>query len=274
MPATAILFPGQGSHTDDMREQVAQVRPDLLDKLTATLGEDPFPRVNDGTNFAQPAIFCASLAGWEALGKPHGDFMAGHSLGELAALVAAGALSEQDGLELVVLRGALMARGEEGGMLALLGRGASENAEALAEAHGLTVANDNSPQQVVLSGPRENLAPAEQAAREIGLKAMPLDVTGAFHSPLMTPALAPFEEALRRKHFSTPRPPVMSAVTAEPFDDIPLRLAQALTHPVRWRETLLALKDLGVEKFIEVGPGKVLTGLAKRTLQDVELVHA
>jgi malonyl CoA-acyl carrier protein transacylase len=90
----------------------------------------------------------------------------------------------------------------------------------------------------------------------------------------MAPALAPFEEALRRKHFTTPRVPVMSAVTAKPFDDIPLRLAQALTHPVRWRETMLALRDRGVEKFIEVGPGKVLTGLAKRTLQDVELVHA
>ena len=274
MPATAILFPGQGSHTDDMREQVAQVRPDLLEAVEKALGEDPFPRVNDGTNFAQPAMFCASLAGWKALGNPHGDFMAGHSLGELAALVAAGALSEQDGLALVTLRGALMAQAEKGGMLALLGRGASENAEALAEAHGLTVANDNSPQQVVLSGARENLAPAEQAAKELGLKAMPLDVTGAFHSPLMAPALAPFEEALRRKHFSTPQVPVMSAVTAEPFDDIPLRLAQALTHSVRWRETMLALRDRGVEKFIEVGPGKVLTGLAKRTLQDVELVHA
>ena len=101
MPATAILFPGQGSHTDGMREQVAYVRPDLLEGVEKTLGEDPFPRVGDGTNFAQPAIFCASLAGWEALGKPHGDFMAGHSLGELAALVAAGteglAVSRREG---------------------------------------------------------------------------------------------------------------------------------------------------------------------------------
>src|SRR5579862_3625635 len=145
MGATAILFPGQGSHTDDMRDSVTRVRPDLLELVIEVVGEDPFPRVNDGTNFAQPAIFCASLAGYEALGRPEGDFMAGHSLGELAALVAAGAVSERDGLELVVLRGALMGQAEEGGMLALLGRGAAEQAPELAEAHGLTVANDNSP---------------------------------------------------------------------------------------------------------------------------------
>jgi malonyl CoA-acyl carrier protein transacylase len=103
---------------------------------------------------------------------------------------------------------------------------------------------------------------------------MELDVTGAFHSPMMAAAVPEFEHALARVHFDTPRVPVVSAVNAEPFDDIPLRLAQALTHPVRWRETLLALQALGAERFVEVGPGRVLTGLAKRTLNDVELVHA
>ena len=114
MASTAILFPGQGSHTEGMREQVARVRPDLLELVAEAMGEDPFPRVDDGTNFAQPAIFCASLAGYEALGRPDGDFMAGHSLGELAALVAAGAVSERDGLELVVLRGAPTVRMHDG----------------------------------------------------------------------------------------------------------------------------------------------------------------
>ena len=274
MASTAILFPGQGSHTEGMREEVARVRPDLLGLVSQAIGEDPFPRVNDGTQFAQPAIFCASLAGWEAMGRPEGDFMAGHSLGEFAALVAAGALDEADALDLVVLRGALMGQAEEGGMLALLGSGAAERAPAIAQAHGLAVANDNSPQQVVLSGARDKLPAAQQAAAELGLRAMELDVTGAFHSPLMAAALQPFEEALARVAFKEPRVTVLSAVTAEPFDDIPLRLAQALTHPVRWRETMLALKRLGAERFVEVGPGKVLTGLAKRTLQDVELVHA
>lgn len=108
MGVTAILFPGQGSQTPDMRETVSRVRPDLLSLVEQIVGEDPFVRAEEGTRYAQPAIFCASLAGWEALGRPSGDFMAGHSLGELAALVAAGCLTERDGLELVALRGKLM----------------------------------------------------------------------------------------------------------------------------------------------------------------------
>src|SRR5205809_7720439 len=97
MGLTAILFPGQGSQTPEMRETVAQVRPDLLSLAQEIVGEDPFPRAEEGTKFAQPAIFCASLAGWETLGRPPGDFMAGHSLGELAALVAAGPLPQAAG---------------------------------------------------------------------------------------------------------------------------------------------------------------------------------
>lgn len=271
---TAILFPGQGSQTDGMRDEVARIRPDLLDATIEAVGEDPFARIDDGTQFAQPAIFCASLAGWEELGRPEGDYMAGHSLGELSALVAAGAVSEQDGLELVVLRGALMGKAEEGGMVALMGAGAADQAHELAQAHGLTVANDNSPQQVVLSGPRASLPAAAQAARELGLRAMELDVTGAFHSPLMSSAVPEFQSALERIDFAPPKMPVVTPVTAEPFDDIPLRLAQALTRPVRWRETMLALRERGVERLVEVGPGRVLTGLAKRTLKDVELVNA
>src|SRR5947209_5764350 len=136
MALSAILFPGQGSQTPQMRELVAELRPDLLSRAAAAVGEDPFALAQEGTRFAQPAIFCASLAGWEALGAPHGDFMAGHSLGELAALVAARSLDESDGLELVALRGRLMQeageRAGDGGMLALMGRGAAERAPELA----------------------------------------------------------------------------------------------------------------------------------------------
>jgi malonyl CoA-acyl carrier protein transacylase len=278
MGLTTILFPGQGSQTPDMRDLVAERRPELLELAEEIVGEDPFPRVEAGTKFAQPAIFCASLAGWEALGRPAGDFMAGHSLGELAALVAAGCLGERDGLELVALRGRLMQesgeRAGDGSMLALLGAGAADHAAEVADAHGLAVANDNSPQQVVLSGPRGSLPEAAHAASEFGLRAMELDVTGAFHSPMMAAAVPEFEAALKQIEFKRPRVPVLSAVTAQPFDDIPLRLAQALTHPVRWRETMLALRERGVERFVEVGPGRVLTGLVKRTLKNVELVNA
>jgi [acyl-carrier-protein] S-malonyltransferase len=277
-PATAILFPGQGSQTDNMRDDVESTRPELLEMAIAVVGEDPFPRAGDGTNFAQPAIFCASLAGWHRLGRPRGDFMAGHSLGELAALVAAGALSESDGLELVTLRGRLMheagqAAGD-GGMLVVGGPDAAERAPEVAQAHDLVVANDNSPQQVVLSGARSQLPAAVQTAKDMGLRAKVLDVTGAFHSPMMAAAVPEFAAALEATEFAAPRVPVLSAVTAHEFEDARQELADALTSPVRWRETMLALHERGAGRFVEVGPGRVLTGLAKRTLENVELVHA
>jgi malonyl CoA-acyl carrier protein transacylase len=278
MSTTAILFPGQGSQTPEMRDLVADARPDLLEQVAEIVGEDPFAKADKGTNYAQPAIFCASLAGWESIGRPDGDFMAGHSLGELAALVAAGALRERDGLELVSLRGRLMQESGEkagdGGMLALVGKGAADHASELAEAHGLSVANDNSPQQVVLSGARDALPAAAKAAEELGLRAIDLPVSGAFHSPMMRDAVPEFEKALNEVKISEPRVKVLSAVTAAPFDDIAAQLTAALTSPVRWRETLLALHELGAERFVEVGPGRVLTGLVKRTLRDVELVSA
>src|SRR5262249_49590524 len=157
----------------------------------------------------QPAIFCASLAGWTELGRPLGDAMAGHSLGELAALVAAEALDERDGLELVALRGRLMQeageRAGDGSMLALLGAGAAEHADELADAHGLAVANDNSPQQVVLSGAKTALPDAAAAAKELGIRAMELPVTGAFHSPMMASAVPEFEAALADTPIAAPR---------------------------------------------------------------------
>ncbi len=277
-PATAILFPGQGSQTAGMRDTVERERADLLALVIDAVGEDPFPRADEGTNFAQPAIFAASLAGWHALGRPAGDFMAGQSLGELAALVAAGALAEADGVRLVVLRGRLMdVSGREagdGGMLAMLGPDAAERAPEVALAHRLSIANDNSPQQVVLSGSRGELTGAIEHAEDLGLRAMELDVTGAFHSPMMASAVPEFSAALAATDFAPPAVTVLSAITAQPFTAPARQLADALTMPVRWRETMLALQQRGAGRFVEVGPGRVLTGLAKRTLSDVELVHA
>ena len=280
MTTTAILFPGQGSQTPGMRDDVERVRPDLLALAIECVGADPFSLVQEGTRFAQPAIFCASLAGWEALGRPTADLMSGHSLGELAALVAAGIMSERAGLELVALRGRLMqeagAHAGDGGMLVLVGADAAERAGDLAAAHGLAVANDNSPQQVVLSGPRELLPDAVEDAFELGLRAMILPVTGAFHSPMMGSAVEPFALALADVEVGEPGGGsiVISAVTAEPFVDVRRQLVEALTSPVRWREVMLSLCARGAERFVEVGPGRVLTGLAKRTLRDVELVNA
>jgi malonyl CoA-acyl carrier protein transacylase len=160
-------------------------------------------------------------------------------------------------------------------MLAVMGPGAAEQASELAHAHGLVLANDNSPQQVVLSGDRSGFEAAGTAAKELGLRPIELPVTGAFHSPMMAGAVPSFEAALEQVEVMSPDGvTVLSAVTAAPFEDVRAQLAQALTMPVRWRETLLALRELGAERFVEVGPGRVLTGLAKRTLRDVELAHA
>ncbi|MDQ5834980.1 MAG: ACP S-malonyltransferase, partial [Actinomycetota bacterium] len=153
---TAILFPGQGSQTADMRETVEAHRPDLLALAEAEVAGDLFERADEGTRWAQPAIFCAALAGYEVL-KDRFDpaFMAGHSLGEISALVAAGALEAEDGLRLVAARGRLMQEAAEqtgdGGMLAVRARERAA-VDEVAAATGLSLANDNAPDQLVLSG--------------------------------------------------------------------------------------------------------------------------
>jgi malonyl CoA-acyl carrier protein transacylase len=277
---TAVLFPGQGSQTPEMRDLVAAHRPDLIDLALEVVGDDPFARVDDGTRFAQPAIYCASVVAWERLAADglEADVVAGHSLGEVAALVAAGVLSAEDGLRLVATRGRLMQESGErkgdGSMLALLGTGAAERAAQVAEPHGLTVANDNAPNQVVLSGSRAAFDEATVTAKGLGLRAVPLPVTGAFHSPFMAEAVPEFRAALDATAFAEPRIAVVSSTTTQPFDDVAQRLADALTMPVRWRETVVALNDDGATRFVETGPGKVLTGLVRRTVSGVEALTA
>jgi [acyl-carrier-protein] S-malonyltransferase len=275
---TAVLFPGQGSQTPEMRDDVAQARPDLLDAAVELVGEDPFLRVDASTAFAQPAIFCASLATWSRVrDRLEPAAMAGHSLGELTALTAAGAVDELDALRLVVLRGRLMAESGAasggGTMLAVL-RGTPARAAALAARHGVAVANDNAPDQVVLSGAREQLEAAADDARAQGLRAMMLDVAGAFHSPQMAAAVAPLRAALDATTFRTPTVPVVSCGTAAPFADPAQELAEALVRPVRWRETMGALAGQGITTFVDAGPGRVLAKLATRCVPDVAAASA
>jgi [acyl-carrier-protein] S-malonyltransferase len=271
---TALLFPGQGSQTPDMRDIVEDVSPELLERAADAVGEDPFERVSEGTRFAQPALYCASVALWIRAGSPVADFIAGHSLGELGALVAGGSISVEDGLWLAARRGRVMqdvaATQPVGGMLALLGE--EDTARRIATAHGLTVANDNAPGQLVVSGPEADLDAATAEAKSERLKAMRLAVRGAFHTEAMAPALPEFRAALEAIEASAPRTPVFSSITARPFKDVRSGLAEALVSPVRWRETLIALRDRGVERFVEVGPGKVLKGLVRRTLPEVDAV--
>ena len=272
---TALLFPGQGSQTDDMREEVERHRPDLLGLALSEVGPDLFERATEGTRWAQPAIFCAALAGWEKLRegdaavKP--DVMAGHSLGEITALVAARALSSEDGLRLVAERGRLMQEAADetgdGGMTAVRAR--AGNREAIAEvaaATGVAIANDNAPDQLVLSGALSALDDAEAQLKERGVRGKRLPVAGAFHSPLMEPAVERFRTIVNAVEFSEPAVPVYSCVTAEPFDDIPERLVQAITKPVRWLDVMRALEARGITNFVETGPGHVLTNLVKKSL--------
>jgi malonyl CoA-acyl carrier protein transacylase len=250
-----------------MRDLVAQRAPELLDRVTELVGEDPFARVQENTRYAQPAIFCASLAGWDALGL-HPSAAAGHSLGELSALAAAGVLKRDDALELVVLRGRLMGEARNGSMLALVGA-SLEDARDIAQAGGVVVANDNAPGQVVLSGSVDDLDKTEAVAQERGTRVIRLDVAGAFHSPAMAPAVEPFRAALDDVEVSEPAFPVFSCASAAPFTDVRSELADALVSPVRWRETVIAMHEAGAPSFVEVGPGKVLARMGKRILKGV-----
>jgi [acyl-carrier-protein] S-malonyltransferase len=176
---------------------------------------------------------------------------------------------------LVVLRGKLMqeaAQGSGGGMVALLG-GEPEAAAALAAEHDLVVANDNAPGQLVLSGPLAGVEAIKRTARERGFKALVLDVAGAFHSPCVERAREPFLNALRDVRWSEPTVPVISGATVTAFTDAPQQLADALVAPVRWRELMTTLFDLGARDFVDVGPGHVLARLVPRNLQEVE-AHA
>src|SRR4051812_18940904 len=271
---TAILFPGQGSQTPEMRDRVAAVRPDLLDLTIEAVGEDPFPRADEDTRFAQPAILAASLAGWTAMHEDIGerpDALAGHSLGELTALAVAGAISERDALRLAALRGRLMSesgtRRGDGTMLAALG-GEASTVVRVAEGHGVTIANDNGPGQLVLSGERRALIAAGSELRASGVRILELNVAGAFHSPFMADAVPDFTEALAATYVRTPRIEVWSCVTARPMDDVRRRLAEGLTAPVRWRETVLGMQEAGIDRFVDPGPGQVLAKLVKRMSRD------
>jgi malonyl CoA-acyl carrier protein transacylase len=276
-PSVIGLFPGQGSHTSGLREQVARTAPELLERCLELVGEDPFELVAESTRYAQPAIFCASVARWtEVHSALQPVVLAGHSLGELSALVAAEALDPLTGLELAVARGELMARAAEEqpdqGMLALL-KASLTLADELAREYGVVIANDNAPGQLVLAGPGERLRAVQAVARERGARAMMLDVAGAFHSPAMAPAVEPFQAELARVEFAPARVPVVCGATAAPFADPAAELAAGILSPVRWRETMAALGEAEADGFLDLGPGTVLARLVPRNLPEAAVLE-
>jgi malonyl CoA-acyl carrier protein transacylase len=270
MPATiALLFPGQGSHSEGMHEPFKD-HP-LLERGIELLGFDPFDSLAEGTRTQQPALFLCSMAQWASREEDAQDPLAaaGHSLGEYAALTAAGAIDFDDGVRLVGARAQAMADAaalQPGGMVALLG-GEPDDVNELAAELGLSLANDNAPGQLVLSGHTDGVDEAVARAPDIGCRARKLAVAGAFHSPLMAPAAQALRNALDDTPVRAPAFPVLSNGSTRPFQDVRSELAENLLKPVRWREILLELQAQGATDFVECGPGSVLRGLVKRTLR-------
>ena len=303
MPSFAYVFPGQGSQTVGMGRDLATSSPAAgavfaaadaaLGRSISTLAwEGPADRL-DLTENAQPALLAASIAILEALRErwaaaglttPVPAFAAGHSMGQYSALVAAGALSLEDGVRLVSERGRLMqasGQGRDGAMAALIGLDDARLPDlvAAASSHGtFVVANRNAPGQVVVSGDRAAIEAGATHARELGAKrAIVLPVSVAAHSPLMAEAADMMRETLDGIVFHDPTTTLLANADARPITTAAgarAELVEHLTAGVDWVGAIRHMVDAGVTTFVEVGPGKVLTGLIKRIAPDVDIVPA
>jgi [acyl-carrier-protein] S-malonyltransferase len=281
----AFIFPGQGSQSVGMGKALADsayVARHLFQELDDALGQNLFRLMAEGpqdeltlTENAQPAIMANALATLRVSGLAiaKADFVAGHSLGEYSALCAAGSFDMPTAARLLKLRGQAMQRAVpvgQGAMAALLGAGveiARAVADAAAQGEICVVANDNDPSQVVISGHRGAVERALEVAKEKGAKrALLLPVSAPFHSPLMEPAAREMEQALADVEIEEPAVPLYANVTAAPVQDpseIRRLLVEQVTAMVRWRESVAAMAEAGVDHFVEFG-GKVLGPMVKR----------
>ena len=288
----AFIFPGQGSQSVGMGKALAEASAtarQLFEEVDEALGQHLARLMAEGpiedltlTENAQPAIMANALATFRVSGIDIGkaDFVAGHSLGEYTALAAAGSFDVSTTARLLKLRGQAMQAAVpvgEGAMAALLGASldvAQQVADAAAQGEVCTVANDNDPSQVVISGHRGAVERALTIAKEKGAKrAVLLPVSAPFHSPLMEPAARAMEQALADAQLAAPAVPVYANVTAAPVQDpseIRRLLVEQVTGMVRWRETIAAMAEAGVSHFVEFG-GKVLGPMVKRIAPDAKV---
>jgi len=290
--STAYLFPGQGSQSVGMGQSHYEDNEKFasyVDRANEVLGFDLKQIMFEGpeeklkqTEFTQPAIFLHSIALFNTLDATP-DMVAGHSLGEFSALVACGAIAFEDALKIVRRRGELMQKAGEnnpGTMAAVIGMD-DEVVERICKqatqevGKEVIAANFNCPGQVVISGDEEAIDKAVALLKQEGCRlAKKLPVSGAFHSSLMQPAYDGLKESLEKLDISKPNCPIYSNYTAEPTTDpeeIRSNVLHQLLNPVRWTQTLQNMHENGADTFVEVGPGKVLQGLVKRTLDDVEI---
>ena len=290
----ALLFSPQGSQSVGMGRDLAEGMPParaIFETADAALGwsvrelawEGPAERLNE-TQWTQPALLTTSVAALAALREridPAPAFVAGHSVGEYAALVAAGVLSFPDALRLVARRGELMAQAAvEGGMAAVIGLDRATVAEAIASVASpaeLVVANDNAPGQVVISGTGSALADAEIALRAAGARrVISLPVSGPFHSGWMAQVCDDLAQAMTKAEWHDADPPMISNVSAEPVEEagmIRSLLAEQVRSPVEWVASVRRMVDEGVETFIECGPGGALTGMVRRIAPGSRLLN-
>jgi [acyl-carrier-protein] S-malonyltransferase len=290
--ARAFIFPGQGSQDVGMGKALAEAFPSaqaVFDEVDDALGQKLSTIMWEGpketltlTENAQPALMAVSMAVMRVLEKEKGfsladkvKFVAGHSLGEYSALAAAGAFSLADAARLLKLRGQAMQKAVPvgvGAMAALLGVGAEAAERVAAEAAQgdvCQVANDNDPTQIVLSGHKTAIDRVAEIGKKYGVRrAVPLPVSAPFHCALMQPAADAMAEALAKVTVNKPVVPVIANVLAAPIsdpDEIRKCLVEQVTGTVRWRECIAAMAENGVTEFYEIGAGKVLAGLVKRT---------
>jgi [acyl-carrier-protein] S-malonyltransferase len=286
---TAMVFPGQGAQAPGLGLPWRATEAwEVVERAEAVLGRPIEPLLLRATaedlartREAQLAVFLASVVAWEAVrgALPEPVAVAGHSLGQLTALVAAGVLELEDAVTLVDRRGELTQAAADrapGRMAALLGATTEQADDACnAAPGGCWVANDNGPGQIVIAGEPAAIDAAIAAAKDAGVRrAVALDVSGAFHTPLMEPARAEFVRVLADVAFRPAAIPVVANDDATPVTDPaewPRRLADHLVGPVRWRESMETLVALGVTRAVEVGPGGVLAGLFRRGAPSIDV---
>lgn len=288
MAKTVFLFSGQGSQCPGMGVSLVSAYPQLgeiFSEASEILGFDLYKKCAEApeeelarTVISQPAIMAVSLCAAEALriNGVEAQAAAGHSLGEYAAMVYTGMVSRADGFKLIKARSEAMQKAADnakGAMYAIIGKTEAEIEKVCGETSGYVVpVNYNSSVQTVIAGEEDAAAAAAKTLADMGAKAVKLGVASAFHSALMQPAAEEFKPAAEKFSFEMPRITMMSNLTGaalEDVSDMPERLAKHIVSPVRFTAELAALSGEGFDTFIECGPGKVLTGLVKKTLKGV-----